>query len=350
MDGARFEFGEFVLDSAERRLTRDGAPIEVNSRYFDALLMLVRSPGRLIGREEFLDEAWSGVPVTDEALSQCITQLRKSLGDSPARPRFIETVPKHGYRFIAEVRSPGSAPAKPPAAARWSEPLTLALAAAIGGGVAGIGGGLVYGLSISTDPLQPGVGAASILLVMLVLGVLAGLLGGFGVGLGIGTGRAVAGPGLLNEALGGALGGMVVGGAVSLLGLDGLTVLLGRAPPDIGGALEGLALGASVAAGAHLVKRGRGWPSPLGSALLAAAAGALLPLLGGRLMGASLAAFAETYPDSRIRFHGLGRLLGEDGFGPLTQSAFGAFEALVFGAAVALAVRYWQALKVRSAG
>src|SRR5690349_2558832 len=94
MSSGVYEFDRFRLDAAERRLLQDGRPVDVSTRYFDALLLMVENPGQLISRDRFLDEAWRGVPVTDEALSQCITQLRKQLGDTPARPRFIETVPK----------------------------------------------------------------------------------------------------------------------------------------------------------------------------------------------------------------------------------------------------------------
>src|SRR5215207_8822848 len=108
MSGARiYEFDRFRIEADERRLLRDGQPVEIAGRYFDALLLMVENPAQLVSRNRFLGEAWRGVPVTDEALSQCITQLRRQLGDSPARPRFIETVPKHGYRFIAPV-SPAS--------------------------------------------------------------------------------------------------------------------------------------------------------------------------------------------------------------------------------------------------
>ena len=98
-----FRFGPFLLDADDRRLTRDGAPVELNARYLDALALLVRERGKLVSKDRFLDEVWRGVPVTDEALTQCIRTIRRQLGDDAARPRFIETVPKHGYRFIAPV-------------------------------------------------------------------------------------------------------------------------------------------------------------------------------------------------------------------------------------------------------
>ena len=103
MTSGRFRFDRFLLDPADRRLFRDGEPVDLNARYLDALTLLVRESGALVSKDRFLDEVWRGVPVTDEALTQCIKTLRRQLGDDAARPRFIETVPKHGYRFVATV-------------------------------------------------------------------------------------------------------------------------------------------------------------------------------------------------------------------------------------------------------
>ena len=336
-----YSFDRFSVDAAERRLVRDGYPVEVSARYFDALLLMVEHPGQLITRDRFLDEAWRGIPVTDEALSQCITQLRKTLGDSPARPRFIETVPKHGYRFIAEVAG-GAAPVtvqRPPSKA--GDMLSHALAAALGGGAGGISGGLIYGLGVNAGP---GTGAASMLMVMIAIGILAGLAGGFAVGLGIGASRTYAGGTALTDTVGGALGGALIGAIVTLIGLDAFTVLLGRAPTDVGGALEGLVLGGAVAGGTHLLAS-RGWPSPIGAAVCGGLAGAVLPLLGGQLMGASLAEVAATFPSSQIAVGGLGRLFGETGFGPVSQSVFGLLEGALFGGAMTLAIRYGLAIR-----
>src|SRR5688500_14225217 len=103
MTSGRFRFEGFELDPGDRRLTRGGAPVELSARYLDALLLLARESGRLVTKDRFHEEVWRGIPVTDEALTQCITTLRRRLGDEASRPRFIETVPKHGYRFIAPV-------------------------------------------------------------------------------------------------------------------------------------------------------------------------------------------------------------------------------------------------------
>jgi DNA-binding winged helix-turn-helix (wHTH) protein len=103
LEPGAFQFERFTLDLDERQLRRDDAPIALNGRYLDALALLVREQGRLVSKDRFLGEVWRGVPVTDEALTQCIKTLRQRLGDAAASPRFIETVPKHGYRFIAPV-------------------------------------------------------------------------------------------------------------------------------------------------------------------------------------------------------------------------------------------------------
>ena len=103
MASGSFRFGPFLLDCRGRRLSANGASVDLNSRYLDALILLVGAEGDLVSKDRFMEEVWRGVPVTDEALTQCIRTLRRQLGDEAGRPRFIETVPKHGYRFIAPV-------------------------------------------------------------------------------------------------------------------------------------------------------------------------------------------------------------------------------------------------------
>src|SRR5262245_2008613 len=102
MTTGSYRFDRFTLDPGNRQLWRDQAPVALNARYFDALTLLVREQ-TLVSKERFLDEVWLGVPITDDALTQCVKTLRKQLGDDAASPRFIATVPKHGYRFIAPV-------------------------------------------------------------------------------------------------------------------------------------------------------------------------------------------------------------------------------------------------------
>src|SRR5688572_13993974 len=101
MSPSRTRFGDFVLDAANRTLLRGGAEVSLNARYFDALALLVREHGRLVPKQRLFDEVWAGSVVTDAALTQCIKEIRRQLGDDATDPTFVRTVPGHGYTFIA---------------------------------------------------------------------------------------------------------------------------------------------------------------------------------------------------------------------------------------------------------
>ncbi|WP_246450377.1 winged helix-turn-helix domain-containing protein [Sphingomonas rhizophila] len=237
-------FDRFTLDLADRRLRRDGEAVELNARYFDALVLLVRESGALVTKDRFLEEVWRGVPVTDEALTQGIKTLRRTLGDDAAQPRFIETVPKHGYRFIATIdHAPPAAGVSGPG---LSKDLLLSLAGIVGGGLAGLAGGVAYGFAGVVQPPQPGAGAISVLLVLLSLTTLVAIVGAAGVSVGIAAASALAGRSALAMAGGGALGGLFVGALVKLLGLDAFTLLFGQSPGQITGGMEGMLVGGAV--------------------------------------------------------------------------------------------------------
>ncbi len=338
MTSTCFSFDRFVLDVGNRRLCNGQLRVEVNSRYFDALALLVAEQGKLVTKEQFLDRVWSGVPVTDEALTQCIRTLRRQLGDDANNPRFIETIPKHGYRFISPVElcsaalpSANSQASPPPR--NWRRYALLALAGIVGGGTAGLLGGLFYGFAGSSQPLERGMGAVSILLVLMALTVLVALIGAAGVSIGIAAAAFVSrriGPWTI---LGGALGGLFVGAFVKLLGLDAFTLLFGELPGDITGAFEGFVLGSAVGLAAWLANRREKLRyGTIAAALIGGAAGVLITLLGGRLMGGSLVLLAHHFPGSRLRLGRIGALLGEAGFGPLTQVVTGALEGALFAA------------------
>jgi hypothetical protein len=72
----------------------------------EVLVALAGSAGKVVGREELLSAVWPGVVVSDEVLTQAVIKLRKALGDTAKKPEYIETIPKRGYRLIAEVRLP----------------------------------------------------------------------------------------------------------------------------------------------------------------------------------------------------------------------------------------------------
>lgn len=98
-----YRFDDFYLDARNRRLLRNGEPISLNSKYLDALLLLVSNSGQLIEKQRIFEEVWDGVFVTDAALTQCIKDIRRQLGDDASNPRYIRTVPKHGYIFIGNA-------------------------------------------------------------------------------------------------------------------------------------------------------------------------------------------------------------------------------------------------------
>ncbi len=299
-------FGAFRLDPGQRRLLRDGAPLEVSARYLDALILLTSEAGRLVTKDRFLDEVWRGVPVTDEALTQCIRALRRALDDDAANPRFIETVPRYGYRFIAPVDgTPGPNPARAEGVRfPWHTVARDSAAAALGGGMAGVAGALAY---VAAGFVAPGIGAASTLLVLVSVNLLLGVAGGLFVGAGIAlAGRS--GRATFAIVLGAGGGGLVVGAVARTIGSDLLTLFFGRAPQSMTGALEGLALGAATGLAAWIALRPgeappvtRVGPAPVIGAL----AGAAIGLAGGRLMIGSLAALAEEFPRTNLRLEGL---------------------------------------------
>ena len=352
MTSGSFRFEDFQLDPADRLLRRGGQPVEVSGRYFDALELLVREQGRLVTKDRFMDEVWRGVPVTDEALTQCIRTVRKQLGDDAARPRFIETVPKHGYRFIAPVETVGVETGRrpQPVAAPWQTFATLALAGTVGGAIAGLVGGLFYGFAAS----GAGMGSASTVLVLLSVTVLVALIGAAGVSAGIAAAalwsRRVGGWSIL----GGAAGGLVVGAIVKLLATDAFILLFGQSPGGITGAGEGALLGGAAGLGAWLAFRpGRPLSLRFGlaaGALPGAVAGLLIAALGGRLMAASLDLVASSFPASRLRLDQLGGLFGEAGFGPVTRIVMAALEGALFAACLVGAMVIAAQVAARRAG
>jgi DNA-binding winged helix-turn-helix (wHTH) protein len=100
---AGYRFDNFYLDRANRQLWRDGKLLALNSKYFDVLLLLLSRSGQLVEKARIFEEIWSDVFVTDAALTQCIKDIRRQLGDDAANPRYIKTVPKHGYIFIGNA-------------------------------------------------------------------------------------------------------------------------------------------------------------------------------------------------------------------------------------------------------
>ncbi|MDQ1559257.1 MAG: hypothetical protein QOD32_2317 [Pyrinomonadaceae bacterium] len=111
-----YEFAPYLLDPAERLLLRHGEPVPLTPKACDTLRVLVENCGRTVEKDELLKEVWPGTFVEEGNLTVTIFMLRKALGEGKSEPKFIQTVPRRGYRFIApvtEVPSPAPRASRP---------------------------------------------------------------------------------------------------------------------------------------------------------------------------------------------------------------------------------------------
>src|SRR5260221_1775332 len=109
-----YEFGDFFLESGQRRLSRreSGEPVAVTARVFDTLLLLIEHRGETLDKDTIVSTIWPGVVVEDNSLTQNMSTLRQVLGETRTENRYIATVPRKGYRFVGEVTE-RAAPAGP---------------------------------------------------------------------------------------------------------------------------------------------------------------------------------------------------------------------------------------------
>src|SRR6266850_4638299 len=99
----RHRFGNVDVDFLNLRVTVDGKIRPLEPKSFRLLLFLIENPGRVVSKEEILQAVWAGTFVSDNALTRAVAQVRKAIGDDPRQPRYIETIPTVGYRFLASV-------------------------------------------------------------------------------------------------------------------------------------------------------------------------------------------------------------------------------------------------------
>ena len=99
-----YEFGPFRLDLGEQTLLREGRPVALRPKVFDILRVLVENHGHLVDKEELMRSVWTEQFVEEGNLNKNVSMLRQALGEGQNGHRFVETVPKRGYRFVAEVR------------------------------------------------------------------------------------------------------------------------------------------------------------------------------------------------------------------------------------------------------
>src|SRR5262245_54605310 len=99
-----YEFGPFLLDSTERVLLRDGQPVPLTMKAFDVLLVLVENSGHIVEKDELMNRVWAGSFVEEGNLKVTVSMVRKALEDNQEGNRYVETAPRRGYRFVAEVK------------------------------------------------------------------------------------------------------------------------------------------------------------------------------------------------------------------------------------------------------
>jgi DNA-binding winged helix-turn-helix (wHTH) protein len=105
-----FTVGEWLVVPDLNRLSKDGESVQVELKLMEVLVHLAERPSELVSKRDLIDAVWQVEVVSDGTLTRAIALLRKALGDDARNPRFIETIPKRGYRFIAPVESLDATP------------------------------------------------------------------------------------------------------------------------------------------------------------------------------------------------------------------------------------------------
>jgi DNA-binding winged helix-turn-helix (wHTH) protein/tetratricopeptide (TPR) repeat protein len=115
-----FRIGEYLVEPRQNRLVRGDTEVRLESRVMDVLVCLAERAGEVVSRETLNAQVWGNVVVTDQAVTNCISELRRHLGDGPTN-RVIETIPKRGYRLTATVQPAGVAttPKLAPSRSPW---------------------------------------------------------------------------------------------------------------------------------------------------------------------------------------------------------------------------------------
>ncbi|HTH38113.1 MAG TPA: winged helix-turn-helix domain-containing protein [Pyrinomonadaceae bacterium] len=103
-NGRIYSFDQFQLDVENRRLLREDTPVSLSAKAFDLLHVLLENHGRLVEKDELFNSVWRDQIVEESNLTVHISQIRKALGENKNKPRYIETVPGYGYRFVGELQ------------------------------------------------------------------------------------------------------------------------------------------------------------------------------------------------------------------------------------------------------
>ena len=99
-----YKFAPFIVDNRKHVLLRDGAPVSLTPKAFETLLVLIEAGGQVVEKDELMRRIWPDTVVEENNLAQCVSALRKALGEDPHEHRYVVTVPGRGYRFVASIR------------------------------------------------------------------------------------------------------------------------------------------------------------------------------------------------------------------------------------------------------
>src|SRR5437763_6186907 len=134
--GGRVRFGVFEADLRTGELWKNGSRIRLQEQPFQVLALLLERRGNTVTRDELRNRLWTSDTFVDfdHGLNKAINKIRETLGDSATSPRFVETVARRGYRFIADVTVVDETPPVRPevkAGRRWSPPVSAGIALAV---------------------------------------------------------------------------------------------------------------------------------------------------------------------------------------------------------------------------
>src|SRR5215469_4736425 len=126
-------FATFEVDLEARELRKNGRKLKLQGQPFEVLAMLLERPGELVGRERLRERLWSTDTFVDfdHGVNTAINRLREALGDSADNPRFIETLPRRGYRFLASAESSAPVAQALPVASALPEALPVSAKEAV---------------------------------------------------------------------------------------------------------------------------------------------------------------------------------------------------------------------------
>ena len=124
--GPSLRIGVWRVTPSSGQISRAGETVRVEARSMRLLLCLAERAGQVVSIDDLLEQVWAGVIVTPDSVYQAVTSLRRQLGDDPKNPTYIATVPRLGYRMVAEVFPWVDAPSPPPRDAERRGPSSIA--------------------------------------------------------------------------------------------------------------------------------------------------------------------------------------------------------------------------------